>query len=811
MKIKLAASSLEDLIPAETVRLDELNIKNVPELLRLLGTRGDDVVDAVKAALAAGPKAARIISVSPKISPAARRSLTAIENMSGTEAQKIQNAVEAAAVEAKQTGKAVTFDMPVKIGDKTVDTTFIVTDTGVARLRKGKATNRSAIRNASDQADATMTTTRSTDDATDQVDNLVPDEVVRPAAPGSTRGQVDEVDELKGFVNLKDGQVRFFPDEAGAVAEAERISPGVAKGQPLYTGEGEAIAFREVGERGQTVREGYLVADGNGGAEVVTLKRYRTLVSKSEDSISDFKKALEAAMKSQQAGASDLSLIDELGRQYSIIFKWDDASKASRAAKGKFLGKAQVVWDSIQTAARLILLPGNELILQPGLRAYAVKYGKPGVWKTASVVNKIMITAFWGAILNFLATLWQGTDVMTDYVAQRRDALAKSRYGKSYEELGKLEKSNVLFAATRDMFDEFPGMTEGFKRPESASDIGKWWQQFKKGGDAFAEWEVATGLIEWLGSARSLVNLAAEGPVYLAGKVLESSVKKEDLQKIETMQEKLQEKGTARAETEEALKTIQIELEKPAGDIKDKIEYFKEKLKFIDAKILAGTEAEKEEYEKIRSKAIGMLSDTLKPYTVVGWSGYKEAETTSAALDAAGLKGYGGIEGVLKKAASRREVVEKSVPIDGQSSKAKELMKSQEVLEILNRLEGLDDATRARIRNEKTAIKKIFNSSRKVKGSLPYIKLPKVEAVADQYMLNFKGKKELEDQKVEEIQSILKDVEKISSEDLDKLTGMIDNLKKEEAKEANENKSLDHEYLVRVNPAKLLAELLKGK
>ena len=40
---------------------------------------------------------------------------------------------------------------------------------------------------------------------------------------------------------------------------------------------------------------------------------------------------------------------------------------------------------------------------------------------------------------------------------------------------------------------------------------------------------------------------------------------------------------------------------------------------------------------------------------------------------------------------------------------------------------------------------------------------------------------------------------------------MIDNLKKEEDKEANENKSLDHEYLIRVNPAKLLGELLKGK
>jgi hypothetical protein len=820
MKIKLAALNLEDLLPAKTARLDEINIKNIPELIRLLGTRGDDVVSAVKAALAAGPKAVRTISVSPKISAGARRSLAAIENMSGTEAQKIQNAVEAAAVEAKQTGKAVTFDMPVKIGANTVDTTFIVTDTGVARLRQGKATNTKVLRNLSDDVDDLMPTTRSTDDAVEEVDNLLPAERVQPVTPGSSRGQVDEVDELKGFVNLKDGQVRLFPDEAGAVAEAERISPGVAKDQPLYTGDAEAIAFKEVNERGTVIREGYLVADGNGGAEVVTLKRYRTLVSKSEAVISDFKKALEAAMDKQRAsgrsvsGADDLNFVEEIGRQYAVILKFDTASQASRAARGKYLGKVAFAWDMIKTITRLFLLPGNDILFQPWMRAIAVTYSKPGLWSKANGLNKVMITALIGALGNFVATLYEGTDVMTDYATQRRDALAKLRYDKSYEDLSRLQKSKVLFTATRDMFDRFPGMTAGFKQPESTEDTFRWWQQFKKSGDAVFQWppDLVEGGLEGLAGLRGLVNSFIEVPLYVAGKGFESLVRKEDRKEIEKARKKLGETGAAKAETEEALKTIRIELEKPEGDITDKINYFKEKLKFIDAKILAGTKAEKEEYEKIRSKAIGMLSATLKPYTAVGWSGYKKDAATSDALDAAGLKSFGGIGGVLKKAASRRSAIEKSAPVDGQSSKVKNLMTSLKVLEILDRLEGLDDVTSASIRDEKNAIETIIYDAKKVKGSLADIKrLSNVEDVADQYRLNFQGKKELEDQKVEEIENILKDVEKISSEDLDKLSGMIDKLKKEEAKEANENKSLDREYLVRVNPAKLLAELLKGE
>ena len=266
MKIKLAASSLEDLIPAETVRLDELNIKNVPELLRLLGTRGDDVVDAVRAALEAGPKARAIISVSPEISPAARRSLEGIERISGMEAQKIQNAVEAAAVEAKQTGKAVTFDMPVKIGDNTVDTTFIVTDTGVARLRKGKATNTKAIRNASDRADATMTTTRAADDAAEEVAEVLPD-----LTPRDSRLEVMD-DVFAEFIRINGSKVRVVSE-----AEAERLGkiissspPPLAKDMPIFTTSrgdeaGEAIAYEVKNSRGEVIEYRFLVADGNGG------------------------------------------------------------------------------------------------------------------------------------------------------------------------------------------------------------------------------------------------------------------------------------------------------------------------------------------------------------------------------------------------------------------------------------------------------------------------------------------------------------------------------------------------------------------
>ncbi len=813
MKIKLAASSLEDLIPAKTARLDEINIKNVPELLRLLGTRGDDVVDAVRAALAAGPKAVRTISVSPEISPAARRSLAAIENLSGTEAQKIQNAVEAAAVEAKQTGKAVTFDMPVKIGDKTVDTTFIVTDTGVARLRKGKATNRKAIRNASDQADATMT--RAADDAAEEVAEVLPD-----LTPRDSRLEVMD-DVLGEFIRIDGAKVRVVSE-----AEAERLGklisgspPPLAKDQPIFTtakGDeaGEAIAYEVKNNRGEVIEYRFLVSDGNGGVTKVSRDAYVKSFKAFEKTLAKFKEQVRIAADAQGKNPEEaISFWQELRRQYNLALKTDDASKTLRASS-----QYQKLKDSIVLIGRLIGMPGNSMLVQPWLRAWATTSKSEKIWKIAKWADVAAWSALSLSVVGAINSLRLRGKEFFDALDNRMEGLAQKSGYKSYDEVPTAAKGVIAWEAWTQVTKDFPSIQAVFSSPSSEATAPAFVNSAKKFGSDLMEGEAGSAILNFGNTYRNFVNYLPALPWAVVRAAFNSLIDADDKKIAAKAQQANQAAEAGERQSVALTKAVDKTLELRGTD-KEKIEYIREKIKEFDTVIDSQkgldsptAKATIKSYTNAKKSAIEKLKDILKPYTAVGWSGYKKAEATSAALDAAGLKGgYGGIEGVLKKAASRREVVEKSVPIDGLSSKAKALMKSLEVLNILNRLEGLDDATSARIRNEKKAIEKIFNSSRKVKGELPYIELPEVKAIADKYMLNFKGKKEIEDQKVEEIQSILKDVEKISSEDLDKLTGMIDNLKKEEDKEANENKSLDHEYLIRVNPAKLLGELLKGK
>ena len=814
MKIKLAASSLEDLIPAETVRLDELNIKNVPELLRLLGTRGDDVVDAVRAALEAGPKARAIISVSPEISPAARRSLEGIERISGMEAQKIQNAVEAAAVEAKQTGKAVTFDMPVKIGDNTVDTTFIVTDTGVARLRKGKATNTKAIRNASDRADATMTTTRAADDAAEEVAEVLPD-----LTPRDSRLEVMD-DVFAEFIRINGSKVRVVSE-----AEAERLGkiissspPPLAKDMPIFTTSrgdeaGEAIAYEVKNSRGEVIEYRFLVADGNGGVTKVSRDAYVKSFKAFEKTLEKFKEQVRLAGAAQGKNPEEaISFWKELGRQYRLALKTDDASKTLRASSS-----FRKWWDGLVLLGRLIGMPGNSMLVQPWLRAWSIKQKSEIAWKAARWVDY----AAWGALSLSVAGAMNSLRLrgkeFSDALDNRMEGLAKKSGYKSYDEVPTAVKGVIAWEAWTQVTKDFPSIQAVLSSPSSEATAPAFVNSAKKLASSFDKGKWGSVLLNVGNTYRNFINYLPALPWAVVRGAFNFIVDADDeeIARQANMANQAAEAGKRQAValTQAVDKTLELR-----GTDKEKIKFISEKIKEFDTVINSQKDLDSvaakstiKTYTEAKKSAIEKLKDILKPYTAVGWSGYKKAEVTSAALDAAGLKGYGGIEGVLKKAASRRRAVEKSAPINASSSKVKALMTSLKVLEILNRLEGLDDDTRGSIKSEYKAVDDIANDFSQIKGTLPVIKLPKVEAVADQYMLNFKGKKELEDQKVEEIQSILKDVEKISSEDLDKLTGMIDNLKKEEDKEANENKSLDHEYLIRINPAKLLGELLKGK
>jgi hypothetical protein len=760
-------------------------------------------------------------------------------------AAKLDDAVKA----AQDTGKVQTFDLAVPIvdraGDKvTLSLTAYIDDTGVAAFA-GKGKN--------------------IPDEVAKIQKSMTDEGIGFLSGVRNAGKVveDVDDTIKGINSIlnKEGKVKLFDNKEDAEKWLD-ISLGNEKGLPnraLIDSDGASIGYKRL-KNPNNPREGFETiifhTDGKGKLVPAGAKKYAIHLTDVEKKLGELKKVLARAgeMSGDRINPGLVSIFLTEISKYFQAARW--YVPAGSGVGRKFMTSGANILDAGNSIMKLFLVPGTlaaiplRTILAKISSAYpSTKVGAVarGGYQAVSIGQTAVTTATAVLLVTALISFWNS---LNTYISEYFNILAEVK--------NPLEAQKILYTKypnVAKMFgDEFP-----LKDEKSASQWDRAARRFSEVGDMLGEGEYNKSVGEFLRLIKEVGNLPKDA---MKGFSFESIRKAA----METQTKEARDTAAKIEATAAALKGARKVGSEIAADVKDAEARIAAQLKdlgsksqsavgprelvgvYVTAMLKVRTAMDeiddpelKKELKKELSKKGGIyhkIKKQFKPYLDSEFTGYGNREQSLKAFKNSGFK-------ISKKGnlkfVNRAKVALKEPP--GQrgrfpsgpppSAGAITIASSYgEFLELINDSETMKSLDQETAKEIKDLYSKLDDHRDTIDGGIPghsSLKYKKrresMAAAAKRFRDNLANEKNANADLVNDVKAKLSNLDNLSTDDIAQLNRDINDLMRKNTKQeeatgtsggsglgvTKENKSLDREYLVRVNPAKLLAELLKGE